>query len=85
MQRLKLRRVSEMKIRSPEEMMHMKLRRECALQKHDQIKSGPLDTQAPDQRQGWIVERKRRIKQRVIPNPTISLDRQITREGSLED
>jgi hypothetical protein len=41
--------------------------------------------QAPDQRQGWIAERKKRIKKHVIPNPTISLDRQITREGSLED
>jgi hypothetical protein len=41
--------------------------------------------QAPDQGKGLIVEHEGRIKQRVISNPTISLDRQITREGPLED
>ena len=38
-----------------------------------------------DQGQGLIAEREGRIKQRVNSNPAISLDRQITREGSLED
>jgi hypothetical protein len=37
-----------------------------------------LDTQAPDQGQGLIVEREGRIKLHVISNPTISLDHQIS-------
>jgi hypothetical protein len=41
---------------------------------NDQIKSLLLDTQALDQVQGLITERKGRIKQRIISNPTISLD-----------
>jgi hypothetical protein len=62
----------------------MKLRRESTVQKHDRDRnphrtnSGPLDMQAPDQQQGWIAENKRRIKQCVISNPVISLDRQIS-------
>jgi hypothetical protein len=39
-----------MNIKSPKDITHINLRRENALQKHDQIKSGPLDTQAPNQR-----------------------------------
>jgi hypothetical protein len=38
-----------------------------------------------DQWQGLIAEREGRIKKRVNSNPAIILDRQITREGLLED
>jgi hypothetical protein len=41
-------------------------------------KLGPLDTQAPDQGKGLIVDREGRIKLHVISNLTISLDHQIT-------
>jgi len=41
--------------------------------------------QAPYQGQGLIVEHEGTIKQSVNSNPAITLDRQITREGSLED
>jgi hypothetical protein len=40
---------------------------------------------APDQGKGLIVEHKGRIKQCINSNPAISLDRQITKEGSLEE
>jgi hypothetical protein len=48
------------------------------VQKCDQIKSVPLNTQAPDQRQGLIAEHEERIKLYVISNPAIILDRQIS-------